>query len=375
MSGPAPRVVMVSGSAPPVIDGVGQHAAVLLEHLAAARPAWRWTHLARRFRWFHLPFGRRGAVHVVRPARGWTPAGTDAAVRALRALRPDLVHIQDQVHSFYETDAAVRLAEAANCPVVATLHEFHTELPSVRHTIALARRADGLIANDRRTFDRCREATGKAPDLLGWSPANVPPADPAWGVRVIPGRLVTFGLINALKQLDVVAEAVERVVAARPDVTWRITGPFAPESNPLHAELARRLAHHAIAFTGGTSGGAGSDRRLRTWLAQAAVMLLPYADGAAMRRTSLTAAWAFGLPVITTPPTAEEPAIVDGENCVLVAPGDLEGWARAIERVLDDDALAERLRQGSLRAARQFGWEPLATRILALYDRLLEAAR
>jgi len=372
VSRPSPRVVMISGSAPPVIDGVGQHAALLLEHLSAARPAWNWWHLARRFRWFHLPFGRRGAVRLARPARGWTPAGTDAAIRALRALRPDLVHIQDQVHSFYETDAAVRLAQAANCPVVATLHEFHTELPSVRHTVALARRADALIANDRRTFDRCREATGKTPELLGWSPANVPPADPAWNVRVIPGRLVTFGLINALKQLDIVAEAVERVVAARPDVTWRITGPFAPESNPLHAELARRLAHHAIAFTGGTPG---IDRRLRTWLAQAEVMLLPYADGAAMRRTSLTAAWAFGLPVITTPPTAEEPAIVDGENCLLVAPEDVEAWTRAIQRVLEDTALAEGLRQGSLRTARQFGWEPLAARTLELYDRLLAPTR
>ncbi len=365
------RIVMISGSAPPVIDGVGQHAALLVDHLSAARPEWRWWHLARRFRWFHLPRARSGAVHVIRPARTWSAAGTDAAVRALRGLRPDLVHIQDQIHSFFETDAAVRLAEAAGCPVVATLHEFHDELPSVRHTIALARRADALIANDRRTFERCREAVGRAPDLLGWSPPNVPPADPAWAVRPIPGRLVTFGLINALKQLDVVAAAVERVVEARPDVTWRIVGPFTPESNPAHAELARRLAHHAIAFTGGT---ARIDRRLRTWLAQGQAMLLPFADGAATRRTSLTAAWAFGLPVITTPPTADEPAIVDGDNCLLVPADDADGWVRAIRRVLEDHQLAERLRQGSLRSAARFGWQPLVARVLELYDRLLGGA-
>lgn len=358
---------MVSGAAPPVVDGVGDYAAHLAAGVAELRPAWRWRHLARRARWFHPPLARRGRVTLLRPLHGWTPQGINAAVRTLRALDPDLVHVQEQIHSFYETDAAVRLAAAVRCPVVVTLHEFHLELPSVRHTIEVVKRAAAVVANDRRTADRCLEATGRACDLIAWSPSNV---EPLPGVRAMPGTLTTFGQIQPLKALGVVHEAVMRLRAASRDVRWRIVGPVDPRRDRGHADLAARFGGPAVSFTGGFA--AVADRRLRTLLAESSVMLLPFTDGASMRRTSLATGWAFGLPVITTPPPAVEPAIVDGTNGLLV-PLDPGAWAAAIARVLDDEALAARLREGSLATARAYGWDPLARLHVEMYERLLSA--
>src|SRR5262249_34548926 len=122
---------MVSGNAPPVLDGVGDCTDRLLAELARQRPRWRWLWLCRRPRWFHAPLARRGGVTVLRPCHSWSPRGRALAAAVARAARPDLVHVQEQIHSFHETDAAVRLAgaaAAAGAAVVTTLHEYHVEL-------------------------------------------------------------------------------------------------------------------------------------------------------------------------------------------------------------------------------------------------------
>jgi len=356
---------MITGAAPGTMDGVEDHAELLLAELARQEPGWRWWHLTRRARWFNAPYARRGPVRMAMPVYGW-PGGIGAAIATLRALRPDVVHIQDQIHSFYETNAAVRLAEAVRCPVVVTLHEFHSELPSIVHTKELARRADVLTASDRRTADRCAAATGRTPDFVGWSPANVLPVGLS-DSRIVGSKLVTFGYLNPLKRLEVVGEAIASL--GRSDLTWDIVGPFDPVHQTWHAELQRALHYSFVRFT-----GALDDAALRRSLGDARLIMLPYADGSSVRRTSLGAAWAFGRPVITTPPAADEPEIVDGENCLFAEIDSATSWAKAIGRVLGDPALEQRLRAGSLATAERLGWKPLARRMLDLYQSVIDRA-
>src|SRR5713226_3303571 len=128
-----PRILMISGNAPPIIDGVGHYTANLLETLKALRPKWDWRWLCRRPRWWHSPLVSYRGIPTIRPTHDWNELGKGLACTAVRWARPDLVHIQDQIHSYHETDAAFRMAEAVRSPVVVTLHEFHTELASVRH--------------------------------------------------------------------------------------------------------------------------------------------------------------------------------------------------------------------------------------------------
>lgn len=365
----SPRILMISGAAPPIIDGVGHYSARLLQALHARRPTWRWQWLARRERWYRAPLASYSGVTILRPHHGWNHVGIALARQAVRLARPDLVHVQEQIHSFYETDAAVRLVEVAGGAIVTTVHEFHEELPSMRHTVELVRRSAVVVANDRRTADRCRDIAGRLADECWWSGSNVTPPEPAWNVRCVPGVLTTFGQINQLKSLDLVGAALERLLERRPDLRWRIVGPFEPRRLSRHAELARRFSRPEISFTGAFPDL--DDRRLRTLLGESQAMLLPFADGASVRRTTLQTAWALGLPVITTPPPADEPAIVDGENCLLVRGAEAGAWAAAIERLLTDRELEARLRGGSLRTAAGFSWARLAGQHLDLYDRLL----
>lgn len=362
---------MVSGNAPPVMDGVGDCTDRLLAELRRQRPGWRWVWLCKRPRWFSSPVVRRGGVTVVRPGHGWGRLGRSATAALVRAIRPDLVHVQEQIHSFHETDAAVRIAEAAQrsgARLVTTLHEYHLELPSVRHTTELVRRSDFVIANDPRNAERCLDQAGRAVDASWWSGSTVLPPDAPARPPTRAGVVTTFGFLSALKSLDPVAEALRRLRSEFPRLLWRIIGPFDPATDLRHADLARRVGADGVEFTGGFSA---RDPRLGTLLAESEMMLLPFADGASERRTSLHAGWAFGLPVLTTPPPTTSTTIRDGDNCLLVRAATADDWAAAVRRVLTDPLLNGRLRAGSLRAAARFSWPLLASNHLAAYDRLL----
>jgi glycosyltransferase involved in cell wall biosynthesis len=364
-----PRVLMVSGNAPPVVDGVGDYTLRLLEELRRQRPGWRWLWLAKRRRWFHSPVVFRGGVPLLRPSHSWTARGRAIACATAKAAKPDIIHVQEQIHSFHETAAASELARAAGCRVVTTLHEYHQELPSVVYTDALLRASRVVVANDPRSADRCLIRTHRSADHTWWSGSTVLPPRPEQRPPTRPGLMLTFGFLSAIKSLDLLYQALRLVRCDRPELRWRIIGPFQPETDPLHAALARDLESDRSWVE--TTGAITHTARLQNLLAEAEVMLLPFADGASTRRTTLQVGWAFGLPVVTTTPREPTDAIVDRENCLLVPEPTPDAWAAAINRVLDDRALAARLRAGSLRTADRFSWERLAARHLEAYDALL----
>ncbi len=362
-----PRILMVCGNAPPVVDGVGDYTARLLEELRRQRPDWSWLWLAKRPRWFHAPLAFRNGVPLLRPSHSWSNRSQAIRSSTARLARPDIIHIQDQIHSFHETGAARHLAESTKASVVTTLHEYHVELPSVVHTDALVRASHVVIANDSRSASRCLERTGRGVDHVWWSGSTVLPPRDRPPTR--PDLVVTFGFLSAIKSMNLLHQALRLVRKTRPALRWRIVGPFEPETNPHHAELARSLNDDLdwIELTGAVI----DTSRLQRLLTEAAVMLLPFADGASIRRTTLQASWALGLPAVTTAPSELSDAILDGENCLLVGESTPEVWAAAILHIFDDPALAAKVREGGLRTAERFSWSRLAANHLAVYDALL----
>jgi glycosyltransferase involved in cell wall biosynthesis len=362
-----PRILFLTGNAPPAIDGVGDYTDRLIEELTRQRPEWRWWWLSRRPRWFSSPLTRRECVRLIRPGRDWSVRGRQWAATAARFLRPDLIHIQEELYSFHESGAASSIAAWSNAPAVTTLHEFHTEHPRITFTKRLVTHSRVVIANDPRTADRCLAATGRAVDHLWWSGATVTPAPHAlFSAR--PGVVITFGFLSTLKQLALVHEALRAARGACP-LQWWIIGPFEPRTNPEHAALERAFARDRdwIRLTGAVPARA----HLQALLAQAEVMLLPFADGASTRRTTLQTAWAFGIPTITTTPKEATDAIRHGENAWLVSESTTEAWHSAIDRVLSDPILADRMRSGGLATAEQFSWPRLAAEHVAMYEALL----
>ncbi len=363
------RIIVISGNGGSTIDGVGHYTTELVRTLARLRPAWRWLHLYRKPRWFQSPIRFHGSVVDLTPWHSWSPLGIRLSAAATRSVVPDLIHIQEEAYSYHMTAAVRRLGGLLPGRTVTTLHEVHTAAPNWNSTKSLIADSVAVLTNDRLTGERCSAATGRRPDEVLWSPANVFP-DPAQPpLKRVPNLVVTFGFLNGIKNLHPMAEALKRIRTRIPDLKWRIVGPFDPTKNTGDRELASLFSETWIEFTGARADPA--DPLLRRWIGEADVMALPFSDGASVRRGTLQTAWAFGLPVVTTRSTTPDAAIADGDTAVLVDVLSVDGWTDAIHRILTDCSHRERLAAGSRAAFANFSWERLAGHHLELYDRLI----
>ena len=102
---------------------------------------------------------------------------------------------------------------------------------------------------------------------------------------------------------------------------------------------------------------------------QARVFCLPsYAEGFPM---AVLDAWAYSLPVITTPVGGIPDIAKDGENLLLFNPGDVNKLSACLESLISSDLLREKLSKESLNLAQTtFNIETVNNQISALYDSL-----
>jgi glycosyltransferase involved in cell wall biosynthesis len=82
------------------------------------------------------------------------------------------------------------------------------------------------------------------------------------------------------------------------------------------------------------------------------------------------AALAHGVPIVSTLPAKPSAELIDGENIILVPPGDPSALADAVETVADGNELRTRLSKGASRLALQFTWEQIASETLRVYEEL-----
>lgn len=82
-------------------------------------------------------------------------------------------------------------------------------------------------------------------------------------------------------------------------------------------------------------------------------------------------AMACGLPVVSTAVVGVVDCLRDGENGLLVEPGDPDALAAVMDRLLEDPVLHDRLRTAALAEVRErYSWPVLAARIDAVYREL-----
>src|SRR5207245_2001155 len=105
------------------------------------------------------------------------------------------------------------------------------------------------------------------------------------------------------------------------------------------------------------------------YLMAADLAVLPFADGATLRRTSLLAALAHGLPILSTgdrPPTAGVRVVPIGDSHALAA--EIDRLSRHPRQLAD---LAAEARQ----AAAAFAWPTIAVETARVLDSVIASAR
>jgi glycosyltransferase involved in cell wall biosynthesis len=175
-------------------------------------------------------------------------------------------------------------------------------------------------------------------------PSTVPVVNDPWGVREARARYATaqgplvghFGTYGLDSRRDL-EPLIASVLRDPRRVSNVLIGPRErriPAGDPLATPRDRRRVHAA---------GTLSLEALSVSLQACDVLVQPYVDGASSRRTTLMAALAHGVPVVTTEGRLSE-AIWRETNAVrLVPPRDSDAAARAVVALCSDTAEQARL--------------------------------
>lgn len=102
---------------------------------------------------------------------------------------------------------------------------------------------------------------------------------------------------------------------------------------------------------------------------KASIFCLPsYAEGFPM---AVLDAWAYGLPVITTPVGGIPDVAIDGVNMLLFSPGDIQKLSENIERLITDETLRNKISRASIEFANgKFNINTINRQLGNIYDTL-----
>lgn len=176
-------------------------------------------------------------------------------------------------------------------------------------------------------------------------------------------QILYAGTVNARKGYKDMIRAFAKIARGFPD--WQIVFAGNGEVEQGYALAARLGIAEQTVFLGWVSGEA-KDKAFK----ETSVFCLPsYAEGFPM---AVLDAWAYGLPVITTPVGGIPDVAQDGVNMLLFEPGDVEALASQMVRMMSDGALRDRISQKSKEFAKTiFDINTVNSEIGKIYNELI----
>jgi glycosyltransferase involved in cell wall biosynthesis len=367
------RLVLDVSAVPERPVGAGVYT-VNLAHGLAARPELELHLLARhgdRDRWADL--GPSARVHTDAPARrparlAWEQLG---APRFARRVAPDVWHGPHYT-------MPLRLAP----PAVVSVHDLtffdHPEwherdkvLFFRRMIRASARRARVLVAVSQYTAARLRAVLNPSVPITvvphgvdhdRFRPVPTGTAGDvaclrAFGVR--PPYIAFAGTLEPRKDVPTLVRAFAIVASDRPDLRLVLAGTDGWGAPAVRAAIERSGVASRIL----RPGYLPTDAVAALFRGAAAVAYPSLVEGFGLPALE---ALACGAPLVTTTGSAMEEVV--GDAALLVPPGDSARVANALEQLLTDRGLADRLRGAGPRRAAGFTWEASVSGHLETYQ-------
>jgi glycosyltransferase involved in cell wall biosynthesis len=373
------RVVMVCPSYPPreVTCGVGDYTRCLAEELV-----------------------RQGEEVTVVTSAGYS-GETDGVVTVLPVLdgsawrsawwcveTPDIVNVQ-YTPDLYRSLAGVKLVPLharltrEGPSVVVTFHTLLDGSLGARIAVPwlLATAAHSISANEevsamiRRRLPRLAKRCTEIPIGSNIAAAAGAPASSRREERTRLGLpadapiLVHFGLVYPGKGLETLFEALAVLRRSVPDVRLLIVGDTRPEERSFRTGL-ETLAERAGIAPAVTWVGRRPGEEVSRLLQAADLYVVPYDAGATIRRGSLIAGLAHGLPVVSTRAALASAYLRDGQNVALVPPRDPGALAARLAHLLATPEETARLRHGARNLSERFAWPVIAAETRRVFARV-----
>jgi glycosyltransferase involved in cell wall biosynthesis len=386
------RLLLVTGEFPPMVGGISDYSGHLSTALAARGiDVGVLTHLDAVKATSHSD-----ASITMLAVPGWSMLDLPLIKETIDSFEPDLIHIQYQTAAFDLGGAICVLPKLLAIAAVTTFHDVREPylFPKAGRlrreaNAALARWSKSAIctnADDAASVRAFGQPDVQVIPLGNNVPMNPPSAFDRGARRAELGAgtgdflVGHFGLMGATKGVDTLLDALTELPDCRVAFVGAGEGAADPTNRQAHRtvldQIERRNLAGRVSWT-----GQRTTQELSADLLACDVLALPYHEGASFRRTTLVAALAHGIPVISTLPPEGSRAFdaVDGlptlrscKDLVLVPPKDSSALANAIRMLTRDGSLACRIGEAGRHAAAAFDWSDVAARHEALYRRLVD---
>lgn len=173
--------------------------------------------------------------------------------------------------------------------------------------------------------------------------------------------LAYYGYVYAEKGIETLLKALQIIISRKCKARLVMIGGGQGEAHSsaylasVHT-LARDLRiQDRIIWTGAYSSDSDQASRY-LWAADACVF--PFKHGVTLNRSSVSAAAAHGLPIVTTKGPSLEGAFRDGENVLLCEPENPMALASAVDSLMENCQLRHVLRVGAIKLAEEyFSWD------------------
>ncbi len=315
--------------------------------------------LAERFRTAIAPIDGSRAARIVAEST-WLP-------REAAKARVHLVHHLNNVVPWLR-----------NRPSVLTIHDLRPiELPETLGRMQgayLRARFGPSIRQASVITTPSAFVRGTVIELLGADPDRVhvvsaplfAPAQTGSAVSSVGRSFVYPAITHPHKNHRMLLAAFAKVVAAHDDATLVLTG----AAGTAEGTVARATEELGLTRNVRRLGRVSAEELDGLFRESAALVYPSTYEGFGL---PLAEAMALGCPVIASDRTAL-PEVLGGAG-ILVAPDDVNGWAEAMRRLLDDETLHAELGAAGRQRARSFSPEEAARRQVAAYRLALETPR
>lgn len=301
----------------------------------------------------------------------WGPAGVRALRSAVERSKPDVVVVQYVPHAFSRRGGGLPaawvlrgLTRHLGVPLVVNAHELYSRWDEALHhapwclaqragVVVLAASSRALVVTVKARQERIQEALPKWRDrvmVVPNGPTVLPVApNPRWraehGVDDGVVVLASMGLGHWSKDTAAIEAALTHLQASGLEARLFVAG-------------GMRVQHPWA-----TDLGYLDDRAAGELLAAADLFVLPLADGASGRRSSLISALAAGAAVVSTTGADTDPALFSGDSVCLTPAGDTRAFASAVARLAGDPAARLALSDGARTLyERELAWPVVAHR-------------
>ncbi|MBK8047978.1 MAG: glycosyltransferase family 4 protein [Anaerolineales bacterium] len=381
------HIMFITGEYPPMPGGVGAYTQELAKALIASNL--QVSVLTSERAASQGAAATLSQIRVMPSIRRWDWSAWGVIANLARTLDVDWLHVQYQTAA-YAMHPAINFApwwwRRQGLQVAWTYHDLRVPylFPKAGHaartwvTTRAAHDANLVIVTneaDRRALAGQEEYAVRIP--IG---SNIQGVTLSTAERLARRRLrgyseselvvAYFGFLNRSKGGLMLIRTLQRLAQARPNVHLLMIGEQVGASdatNYAYLQEVKQLIHTCHLDQRVQWTGHQEDAEVAADLNACDVLLMPYTDGASLRRGTLMAGLANGCAIVTTTPEEPLPELVDARDLLYITPEDDAAAAGAVLRIAQDPQLAEQLRSNARTKSLEFSWQSIATQHVAEY--------